>query len=188
MSTFIKPAFQIQRINALENQLVQFQSLSLEELTRRPNPKSWSVIEVAKHMVIGHEAYRDKVNMALSLKGASDIPSEFKASAIPSFLIKRFPPREGEIKFKMKTTKKFKPVFDVSQLTIEDAERIFSELSGILNELKEWVETYRTRTISMKKFNSAVGATVRFNIPEACEFILCHNERHFLQMDRAVTN
>lgn len=188
MSTFIKPAFQIQRINELENQLKAFQSLSIEELTRRPSPKSWSAIEVAKHMVIGHEAYRDKVNGALSLNSSNDVPSEFKASAIPSFLIKRFPPKEGQIKHKMKTMKRFKPVIDFSELNREGVDSILSELSEILEELKDWVEHYRTRSISMKKFNSAIGAAVRFNIPESCEFILCHNERHFLQMHRAIAS
>jgi len=188
MSTFIKPTFQIQRINELENRLEQIKLLSLEALTHHPNLKSWSAIEAAKHMVFGHEAYREKVSKALLSKGINDIPSEFKASAIPSFLIKRFPPKEGEIKHKMKTMKRFKPVLNVSQLTNEDVKEILTELSETLSELKKWVETCRTQAISMKKFNSAIGAAVRFNVPEACEFILCHNERHFLQMERALPN
>ncbi|MCR9173094.1 MAG: DinB family protein [bacterium] len=186
MSTIIKPAHQIQRINDLENRLEQINTRSLSELTQRPNPKSWSPIEVAKHMVLGHQAYRDKVNAALAKPGNGDVPSEFKASAIPSFLIKRFPPKKGSIKFKMKTTKQFKPVLNVSEVMEKDAQLILSQLYKVLQELKSWVEVYRTGSISLKKFNSAIGAVVRFNIPEACEFILCHNERHFLQLERAL--
>lgn len=186
MSTFIKPAFQIQRINDLENRLKSFQSLSLEQLTKRPNPKSWAPIEVAKHMVIAHGVYREKIEKTLSIKSNNSVPAEFKATFIPSFLIKRFPPKDGEIIHKMKTMKKFDPVLDVSQLKQNQADAILKELEDILLELKNWVETYRTQSISLKKFNSAVGAVVRFNVPEACEFILCHNERHFLQLDRAL--
>ena len=186
MSTYIKPAFQIQRVNELENKLAQFREASLEQLIQRPNPKSWSPIEVAKHMVIGHEAYRNKIDKALQDNSTSPIQSEFKASAMPSFQIKRFPPKDGQIRFKMKTMKTFKPVFDPSELSKEESDAILSELENALKELKAWVETYRTKGISLKKFNSAISAMVRFNVPEACEFILCHNERHFLQFEKAL--
>lgn len=186
MSTKIKPTFQIQRINTLENKLEQIQLRALEELTRRPNPKSWSPIEVAKHMIIAQEAYRSKLNAALSVTKTGETLNEFKASAIPSFLIKRFPPSGNQIKHKMKTMKKFQPVLEVSKLTTEEVQKILADLSASLKELKSWIDEYRIRPVSMKKFNSAIGPVVRFNIPEACEFILCHNERHFLQLENAL--
>ncbi|XOV67416.1 MAG: DinB family protein [Fluviicola sp.] len=188
MSTIIKPIFQIQRINDLENQLDKLKQLPLEQLTKRPNPKSWSPIEVAKHMIIAQNVYREKIENALAKDGNVQVQSEFKASVIPSFLIKRFPPKEGEVKFKMKTMKQFKPVLNVSKLSEKEAQEILSDLSERLKELKQWVETYRTRPISTKKFNSAIGAVVRFSIPEACEFILGHNERHFFQINQALSN
>ncbi len=187
MSTTIKPTFQIQRINALENRLSLIKEFDLEKLTHRPNDNSWSAIEVAKHMVIGHNAYTAKVKKAkVWLSTATEIPSEFNASSIPSFLIKRFPPQDGKVKFKMKTTKKFKPVLDNQSVNVSQAQSILDELEDSLQELKSWVEVYRARPVSMKKFNSALGPIVRFTIPEACEFILCHNERHFLQLERAI--
>jgi hypothetical protein len=133
--------------------------------------------------------YQTKLTEAFKGSASSEeIHSEYKASTIPSFLIKRFPPKEGVIKFKMKTTKMFKPVLDVDQLDAAEIQAILEELGATLKELKSWVEVYRTKAISMKKFNSALGAVVRFTIPEACEFILCHNERHFLQLERALVN
>ncbi|GAB5417823.1 MAG: hypothetical protein Crog4KO_24290 [Crocinitomicaceae bacterium] len=187
MSTTIKPTFQIQRINALENRLKSIQELNSEKLMHRPKEKSWSAIEVAKHMVIGHNAYTGKVKSALEWQSkTTEVPSEFQASSIPSFLIKRFPPQAGKIKFKMKTTKKFKPVLDLESIDASQLNAILEELDDVLKELKSWVEVYRGQPVSMKKFNSALGPIVRFNIPEACEFILCHNERHFLQMERAI--
>lgn len=189
MSTYIKPAFQIQRINELEHRLEQIKEAPYETLKQRRNPKAWSPIEVAKHMVLAHMAYTDKVNRALKMKtNTSVMASEFKAAAIPSFLIKRFPPKNGVITFKMKTTRTFKPVLDVEHLNHQQIETVLSELESVLKELKGWIEQYRTHPVSLKKFNSAIGAVVRFNIPEACEFILCHNERHFLQLERALTS
>lgn len=188
MSIYIKPEFQIQRINHLENRLNSWDSLSPDEWRHRPDSKSWSAIEVVQHMFLAHKVYRDKIEGALAKEASTEVLSEYKAAAIPGFLIKRFPPNEGRIRFKMKTMKQFKPVLAIEQLNAQDIQNILSDMSDALTELKTWAERYRTQSISMKKFNSAIGATVRFNVPEACEFVLCHNERHFLQIDRALAN
>jgi len=189
MSTVIKPTFQIQRINKLENQLKSIQEKSYNDLIRRPSSKSWSPVEVAKHIVLAHEVYSQKINSKLRIPiKLGEATSEFKAAAIPSFLIKRFPPVNGKVKFKMKTSKVFKPVLDVENISEASVREILGQLSDVLEELKSWVNVYRSNPISLKKFNSAIGPIVRFTVPEACEFILCHNERHFLQLNKALSN
>lgn len=173
---------QIQRINHLINELEEIRTNG-NLLRERPNEKAWSSIEVIRHMSIGHQAYQKNVSNALSqLKEA--LPAEFiVAKGVPSFLIKRFPPQEeGKIKFKMKTTKMFKPVYSDEEIGKMDLNPIIDELKNGLFELKSWVEDYRTKEAASKRFDSALGPIVRFNVAEACEFILCHNERHFQQI------
>ena len=183
MRVQIKPTYQVQRINQLLNQLEKLRTEEFKQMVRRPDQKSWSPIEVMKHMIIAHMPYQQKVNTALAaMSGGTENVDPIQASVIPSRLMKMFPPKEGKIRFKMKTGKKFKPVLDVDALSVEDVDAIYLELEDSLKELKSWVEQYRSGNGSMKRFNSAVGPIVRFNIPEACEFILCHNERHFLQV------
>jgi len=182
MRVKIQPEQQIQRINHLKNVLKEYASLSDELLIQRPNEKSWSVLEVIKHMSIGHLAYREKIKNALAnTEDKVQKIDELSCTVIPNYLIKRFPPSEGKIRFKMKTTKKFQPMIMEEQVP---SAMVISELEECLDELKGWVDYYRTEPISLRKFNSAVGAMVRFNIPEACEFILCHNERHFYQIEK----
>lgn len=177
MRARIKPEQQIQRINTLIGELEGYRSLSMDELKRKPSSKSWSIIEVIKHMSIGQDAYREKINKALISSRSKEMVEDLRCSAIPSYLIKKFPPVEGKIKMKMKTAKKFEPI-NVG----ENMDIVINELVQNLEELKSWINKYRTSEISMKKFNSAIGPVVRFNVPEACEFILCHDERHFYQM------
>lgn len=186
MRVIIKPEFQIQRINTLSAKLEELKSLPFVQLITRPNATSWSPVEVLLHMVVAHNAYQEKVTPLLQKATHGTGLNELKTSAIPSFLIKRFPPKEGIIRFKMKTMKKFNPMLDSETLDESELSELFVEMEHILNELKDWVNTYRTKNVSMKKFNSAIGATVRFNVPEACEFILCHNERHFQQITNAL--
>jgi len=188
MSVYIKPEFQIQRINDLENRLNAWKSNATDQWKHRPDSKSWSPIEVMQHMVLAHKVYRDKVRSALNWEVSTEIGNAIKASRIPSFLIQRFPPKDQRIRFKMKTMKQFKPILSVEHLSDQEIEQVWEEMTNSLSELKSWVEKYRNNPISMKKFNSAIGSVVRFNVPEACEFILCHNERHFLQVDRAFVN
>ncbi|TNE54036.1 MAG: hypothetical protein EP338_09095 [Bacteroidetes bacterium] len=187
MGLVLRPEQQIQRINRLLQQLEDTAARDAEVLKSRAKKDSWSPLEIMKHMSVAHQAYQEKIRTQLSMKtGLGALKSEFRAAGIPSFLIRRFPPIEGKIKLKMKTMKQFEPQLHLSEMNETELREVVQELKDCLEELKSWVHTYRTETISLSKFNSAIGAVVRFNIPEACEFILCHNERHFFQLDRAM--
>jgi hypothetical protein len=183
MRAVIQSSKQLERIQVLSNRLRELRSLPVATLTKRPSAKKWSVLEVIKHMEIAHDAYRDKVrkvinNSELSGKGIVTLT----CSAIPSFLIKRFPPQNKKIRFKMKTAGKFKPMLNGG----EDAKIIFEAFEMTLKDLEGWVKQYQVKGVSPEKFNSAVGPLVRFNVPEAVEFILCHNERHFQQIENTL--
>ncbi|MBO6515514.1 MAG: DinB family protein [Bacteroidia bacterium] len=185
--THIKPEIQIERINALRNTLNQLRSKENRNWLHRPHSKSWSAIEVAKHMLIAQEVYETKIESTLSrLKPIEGSLEAIRPNRTPAFLIKRFPPQNGEIKHKMKTTKKFEPVLDLTSLSNTDVATILDQLDSSLAQLKSWVTAYRTTDVTAIRFNSAIGAIVRFNAAEACEFILCHNERHFQQMANAL--
>jgi hypothetical protein len=84
----------------------------------------------------------------------------------------------------MKTFKRFLPV--INDLNSVDIEQEFKALHACLDELSSWVKEYTVKDTAGNKFNSAIGALVRFNVPEACEFILGHNERHFHQIEEAI--
>lgn len=187
MRVQIKPTHQIQRINLLKNQLTDIRQLDYQLLMRRPREESWCCAEVLKHMFIAQVVYADKMNQALSkLKRVNEEVEVISSSLIPSYLIKRFPPIEGKIRFKMKTSKQFKPVLDIQKLTPEKTNEILDEMEQALNQLMSWIEETRNKDVQSIRFNSAIGPIVRFNVSEACEFILCHNERHFQQISNTL--
>lgn len=180
MRVKISPEQQIQRINELQNSLEVIKEYPVKELTTKKDSKTWSVLEVIKHMSVAQKAYQGKIKRAFEATSDSvKDDKKYKTSAISSFLIKRFPPQEQQIRFKMKTSKQFEPKLDGKTNEVSST---IQELELGLEELKSWVNKYRDSAISLKKFNSAIGPVVRFNIPQACEFILCHNERHFFQI------
>jgi hypothetical protein len=189
MRAKVKPAHQIQRINLLQNKLASLKELEHLKLIKRPSQKAWCCVEVLKHMIVAQKAYEIKIDKALiKSKGITDEIEDLSTHAIPSFLIKRFPPIDGEIRLKMKTSKQFKPMLDVEALTSKDIDSIVKEMENALAQLENWVEQTRKKDVRGIRFNSAIGALVRFNASEACEFILCHNERHFQQVLNTVNS
>ncbi len=187
MRVHIKPTHQMQRVNLLRNQLEALKQKNSTLFTIRPNEKAWCGAEVLKHMMVAQEIYTERLDGALSkLKTINTEVDALKTKRIPSFLIKRFPPIDGEIRFKMKTSKQFKPMLDPSELDASQVDNLLKEMDHSLSQLLEWIEQTRFKNVASIRFNSAIGPIVRFNASEACEFILCHNERHFHQLQRTL--
>ena len=152
-------------------------------LSKRPRPKSWCVLEVIEHMNIAHKVYEAKIDLALSnLSNSTNESSQIRAAAIPSFLIKRFPPKEGKIKMKMKTFDKFKPVFNPENISESEIKSIFDRFEAGINHINFALQKYPQKNVTEIKFPSAIGSLVKFNVAEACEFVICHNERHVQQI------
>ena len=183
MRAVVRPFNQLGRIQTLKSRLDELKQLSEEKLKQRPAEKKWSVLEVIKHMAIGHNAYKNKINEIFDSSSENkERVEELRCSSIPSYLIKRFPPKDKKIRFKMKTSMMFKPMLNGG----EDIAKVISDFESTLDELETWVNRISNSGVSLKKFNSAIGPIVRFNVPEATEFILCHNERHFQQIENTL--
>ncbi|MCH2223273.1 MAG: hypothetical protein MK066_00795 [Crocinitomicaceae bacterium] len=179
MRVLIQPEVQIQRINWLLTELAEYKLLSDVVLSRKLSNESWSMLEVIKHMTISHNEYKNKIMTSLNSEiGKGIVADGMKCGFVASWIINRFVPRENGVRFKMKTSNKFIPLITAS----DTADDLICNLEKTLIQLKSWIERYLTINVSTKKFNSAVGPIIRFNCPEACEFILAHNERHFFQM------
>lgn len=181
----IKVEDQLKRLDALRLKAEAFKTAG-DTMLKRPEEKKWSGIEVVKHMYIAYAAYIPKIEGALSKLPESEKVEKIVARAIPSFLINRFPPNDGKIRFKMKTFGKFKPLVNPNSLSEEEAQRIYEQFSESLNKLTEWTHAYRTKDVKAVRFNSAAGASVRFNVAEAVEFIIAHNERHCQQIENTL--
>lgn len=174
---------QLQRINQLHHEMDKLRSLDLEILTKRPDKKTWSTIEVIEHMILAHKPYEIKLDETISkLSDTSQPVDEMKSTAIPSFLIKRFPPKRGKIKFKMKTMKQFKPLLDLQKVDRAKVDVILKNFDYSLDHLTSTIKAYRKKDTKKIRFNSAIGSSVKFNVAEACEFVICHNERHMQQI------
>ncbi len=166
----IIPKKQLDRIEALEKQLSEIEQIHWERLKVRPSQKSWCVLEVLKHVSVAQGVYVDKVENSFKKKIDLSGRTEFECSGIPAFLIKRFPPQQGKIKLKMKTTKIFEPQLAVEALNPELTNNVLQEYRKGLVQLKGWIKKYSEDGCSKKKFNSAIGETCS----ASRKYLVCH--------------
>ena len=175
---------QIQRLNGILSKVESISKLDVEELITAPRPKSWNIVEVIEHLNMAYRIYVPKIDDALAQ--SPDVQKEtegFKARGWQKFVIQGQLSKDGKRKMKMKTLKRFTPIFTVADLTQEKIDEVFAHFFELNNHLKQAILSSRSKDVSKKKFSSAIGAIVNFYLPEAFEFLLCHMERHMVQID-----
>lgn len=136
-------------------------------------------------MYIAYSLYTDKLNANLAKANRLSQPwDELNSRPWVSMLLKNFRPKGGVIKMKMKTQKIFEPTRLPSAQDETTLKNVFVSMYESLDHLRSSAINSRTKNIKAHRFNSAIGPVVRFNVPEAIEFILRHNERHMFQLEK----
>lgn len=174
---------QTQRVNQIIQKMEDIQQLDFTSLTERPAEDRWSIIEVVGHMNAAYHLYRERLDQ--HIPGLPDLnePSDtFKAGRKNAWFINMITPQGGKRSSKMKTTKKFHPVFQVEELDEQKVQEVFTQFFSDKQHLKGAIQASRTKKVGQSKFNSAIGPVVRFYLPEAFEFVIGHDERHLVQV------
>ncbi len=175
---------QIQRLNNVFSKVQQLQELDLKALKEPPSDKSWSIIEVIQHLNIAYAIYRPK--LIAYLKEAEDNErgaSGFKVRPWQKMMITMQRPKGSVRKWKMKTLKRFEPVLDTTTLNEYRTKEIFTRFFEAHQHLKRCILDSRSKNIHQRTITSAIGPVVKFYLPEAFEFLICHLERHMVQID-----
>lgn len=178
---------QIQRLNQIIQQMEIVQELDFKTLVRRPGPKQWSPIEIVGHMNAAYRLYRERLDAHIPQLPDIDEPEDqFKAGRKNAWFINMITPKGKERAYKMKTTQKFQPVFQLKELNEQKNRQVFAQFFSDKQHLKEAIQQSRTKQVRQQKFNSAIGPIVRFYLPEAFEFVIGHDERHLVQLEEVL--
>ncbi|GAA4834525.1 DinB family protein [Algivirga pacifica] len=176
---------QLRRIDVLENRLKEIFQNDYQLLLQPPAKGKWSVVEVIGHMTKSHQLYRPKFERLLSTLPTVNTPhKEVTLSWFNAMLVGMLAPKEGQIRYKMKTGKQFiAPPVGQDEAGVREA---FSLFFQELAYFKEVTKKSKGLDYTKKKVPSALGPIVRFYLPEAVEFMLVHDERHLLQVERTL--
>lgn len=183
----IRPEHQLQRIQTLRSRFETVAQLPLSTLLQKPEPKRWSPGEIVEHMVESHKLYIPKLDQALAQSKPTARWESLRAGRVASFLFKGFAPKDGKLRYTMKTQKVFEPKVLPSVATEASLQQVFDAFRASLDHLAQSARTAAEHNVRPHRFNSAIGPIVRFNAAEAVEFILRHNERHFFQLDQTLS-
>ena len=183
-SLILTPENQIQRLNGILAQVEELKEFDPDRLTKAPDPKSWNVLEVLEHLSISYSLYVPKIEEALSKSPVlTEAPSGFKARRWQKIVIEGQRPKDGKRKWKIKTLKRFEPMLGESDMTPEKIESLFVRFFELHDHLKKSILESRSKDVTQITFSSAIGNIVRFYLPESFEFLICHMERHRVQID-----
>lgn len=174
---------QMQRTNHIIQTIENLQKLDFASLIQRPHPNQWSIIEVIGHMNSAYYLYESRLDQKLQeLPASNESDDSFKVGRKMAFFINAITPQGTKRPMKMKTIKRFEPVFSLEELNAEKIEGVFNTFYGYKKHLKNSIQKARTKDVKHSKINSALGPLVKFYLPEAFEFLIGHDERHLVQI------
>ncbi|MCH2198049.1 MAG: hypothetical protein MK081_04655 [Flavobacteriales bacterium] len=182
----ITPEGLLKQINNMKLRFGKIKALDPETLLKKDDEKTWSAAEVVEHMYMGYRLYKPKFEKALaSIPEASEKWDHIEARGMANWAINGLAPQTGnKIKYKMKTSKVFQPVRLPMNADQETMNNVFDDFVAGLDFMADVTRDIRTREVKAHRFNSAIGPIVRFNVAEGLQFILHHNERHMIQIDK----
>ncbi len=159
-----------------------FLSLDQDQLTARPAPDRWSILECIEHMNIANAHYIHQFDDKLPAAKPTMKASKFKPGIMGNYFVKMIKPKSDErIPSPMKTMKKFIPELKVNDNTIRN---FLTDQEGIIKAL----ELSKQLDLNKIKITSAIGPIVTFKLGDAFRFLIGHNQRHIIQAKRVLEN
>jgi hypothetical protein len=178
------PELQIQRLNHIIHKIESFGSLDFENLSTKPGPNQWSLIEIIDHLNLSYALYRPRIDALLSkLPDRKALNESYASKGLKGWLIASYKPKNNKRSFKMKTFANLEPVVDATKLDSNKQRLIFEAFFNHMDHLKKAIIASRSKDCSKGKLDSALGSILRFTLPEAIEFNLNHMDRHLIQLE-----
>ncbi len=164
-----------------ENQTVMtgvaelFANYSPAQLTWKPDPKSWSMLECIHHLVMTMSVYYPALKDVIDgLRLRNQVRrGPFRPTWFGKIFIGFVLPKSRR---KIKTVRAFQPAAgDFSNVNVKD---LFLEIAGKYNELIVLADGY---DLNGKKFTSPASRWVRLTPGEGLWLHVAHNRRHLQQ-------
>ncbi len=157
--------------------------LPSEMLVWKGNDKEWSVEEIIDHLSIVYSLYSPKLDKVIneSEELISGVMSEYRKTLFGRLSIYSQRPKRGKVKFKMKTFDFFEP-----KAKAGEGSRIIEKFKIDKQKFAEIIQLAKTKNLSKTKVSTALGERVKFYIPECFEFLLAHEERHLVQIEKLI--
>ncbi len=170
----------IQSSLAFEEALQSFVKGKPEHLlAQRPQAGKWSFLECIEHLSLTYSDYLPRVEEAI-LAGKNVTGTHFKRGFFGRMMINSMTPKEGKIKLKVKTLGKFIPPANHA-LDFSIVDTFIKQHRSFIKLLMAAQPLHGGKI----RLDSAIGSVLRFRLGDCCQFLIGHNERHWLQAQQA---
>jgi hypothetical protein len=171
----------LQQSNQIKNYIkVDVASLPEEQLTRKPNEKKWSALEVVEHLNKVYPVYLD--NFRNAIESADDLAEneeqQMQRTIIGRLAVFTNKPKGKKRRFKMKTFDFFRPAVGPEQ-----SHQVIDTFIKNKETFNELMKMARKKNLKNIKIPTALGEKVKFYIPECFNFLIAHEERHVVQIE-----
>lgn len=152
--------------------------LPVDLLSRRPNPEAWNTLEIFEHLNYYIDIYNGFIDSALSKTEISNEDKTLKRGYWGNKFISMMEPTEKGIK-KMNTFKSKNPK---GKALSKNSIQHFIDSN---RKLMKQIEDAKSRDISKVKCKLALPV-LKIKLADAMAFLVAHNERHFMQIERTL--
>lgn len=168
----------------MEAQTAELRNANATRLHQRPSPQGWNALECLEHLNLTYDYYLPQLEKAIGK--AKDKGWKPESNYQPGFLGKKMiesvrPGDKGKIGMKMKTFKRTTPAIEG-----RPAEITINRFLIHHRQFIQLIEAGRGVNLQRPRVTSLIGPALRFRLGDALRFLQAHNERHWLQLERAM--
>jgi len=151
-----------------------YKSLPIEQLSWRPGPEKWNVIECLEHLSLYSDFYLPAINN--SINGAiKNGPSEFfKSGILGNYFALSMPPRE-----KLNTMNTFKSKNPLGK--VSDNNLAIERFLNYQKQTLKLLENAKKVNLTKAKTATTIGKLVKIRLGDTFRVVIYHNERHIVQ-------
>ncbi len=161
-----------QNLNTIEELL----KVSLNDLNKKEDSKSWSALECISHLNIYGRFYIPEIENALE-KASISTSNNFKSGFLGGYFVNLIKPKEKLNP--MKTLDKFNPIG--SELNKEVLITFKEQQNKMLALLPKAAEVNLTKA----KTAVSISKLIKMRLGDTLQFVIYHNQRHLIQAKKA---
>lgn len=168
----------------LANQLLfidkEIETIPVDSLNFQPNKGNWSVLECVEHLNLVFDWYMPLIKKKLAT-AKHQVSKEYETGFFGDRMVNSMAPKEGEIRYPMKTFRNMKP-----ERSKRDKKKTIDQFKAYMSEFDALIAMSQDVDLGRIRIKSAIGNILRFKLGDCFRFLLAHNERHLLQSKKVL--
>lgn len=160
--------------------LIQFKSLSIDDLNFKKDSGSWSILECVEHLNLYGDYYLPEIEKQILKGRKSNRTQIFKSGFIGNYFANLMQVKAGKLK-KMKSPKDKIPAN--SKLTATTLDRFLKQQELLQSLLHQALHTDLNKT----KTAISISTLIKLRLGDTFRFLIYHIDRHIQQAERNVT-